>query len=237
MAQRVWHEAEEGFLKQLHDLSLRLSKKYMDLYKVTHAKQTKLRLPAIIMSSFSGVASFGTSTFPSRAQKYVGISIGVINVSIAMIQTYESYLKIGDIVAKSISVSNSLKKLADDIFCELFIPVVDRDDDGIVFLRDCVNRYQSIIEQAPAFPEEMIVDADESQMLKKKIFEAIRLRDSRNREERVEMGKTFRPTYPEDRLLPPEHVFKNQGEERIIIDTENNKRRTRASEAPSYISS
>lgn len=225
-AEPIWHEAEEGYLKQLHDLSLRLSKKYMDLYKVVHAKQTNLRLPAIIMSSLSGVASFGTTTFPSYTQRYVSIAIGLINVSIAMIQTYESYLKIGDIVAKSLTVSTSLKKLADDIFCELFIPVVDRNDDGIVFLRDCANRYQVIIEQAPPFMDEKSTDED-GDVLKKKITDAIRVRESRIREERVEMGRTFRPTLPsdrfrptlpEDRILPPNHVYSNPGDERIVID-------------------
>ena len=217
MAARIWHEAEEGYLKQLHDISLRLSKRYLDLYKVSHSKQTKLRLPAIIMSSFSGVASFGSTTFPSYSQRYVSIAIGILNVSIAMIQTYESYLKIGDIVAKSLAVSNGLKKLADDIFCELFIPVEDRNDDGIIFLRDCVNRYQVIVDQAPPFTDEPVVE-DESQELKRKIHEAIRLNNQRIQEERVEMGKTFRPTYSEGRLLPPNHVFQSNGESRIIID-------------------
>lgn len=144
-----WHEKEEEYLKQLHDNCVLLSKTYMSLYLRTHSKQTKLRIPTIFLSSFSGVASFGSTSFPASSQKFVSIVVGLINVGIAMIQTYESYLKIGDIVSKSLSVSTSFKKLAEDIYCELYVPEADRISTGITFLRDCFTRYQTIMEQCP----------------------------------------------------------------------------------------
>lgn len=61
-----WHEKEEQYLRQLHDVCISLSKVYMELYKRTHAFQTRLRLPSIILSSFSGVASFGSTSFPQH---------------------------------------------------------------------------------------------------------------------------------------------------------------------------
>jgi hypothetical protein len=130
-----------------------LSKHYMNLYIKTHRIQTKLRLPAIILSSCSGVASFGSSGFTPNTMRYITIGVGVINVLIAIIQTYESYLKIGDIVSKSLSASQSLKKLADDIQCEIFIPIEDRNANGVTFLRDCFSRYQAILDQAPPIEE------------------------------------------------------------------------------------
>lgn len=147
--QVIWFDKEEKYLKYLYEVSLKLSKQYMELYKQTHAKQTRLRLPAIILSSFSGLASFGNTGFPRDYQRYVSIAVGLINVSIAMIQTYESYLKVADIVAKSLTVSSGLKKLAEDIHCEIFIPIEDRETNGITFLRDCFSRYGAIIYQAP----------------------------------------------------------------------------------------
>lgn len=149
MTGQPWCEKEEEYLRQLHDNCVMLSKKYMTLYIKTHSKQTKLRIPTIILSSCTGVASFGSTSFPLKFQKYVSIVVGIINVGIAMIQTYESYLKIGDIVSKSLSVSTSFKKLADDIYCEIFIPVEDRANSGIMFLRDCFTRYQTVLEQCP----------------------------------------------------------------------------------------
>lgn len=140
---------------ELHDNCIMLSRIYMRLYLHTHRLQTKLRIPTIFLSSFSGAASFVSSSFPATTQKYVSIAVGVINVGIAMIQTYESYLKIGDIVSKSLAVSTSFKKLAEDIYCEIFLPVNDRISNGITFLRDCFTRYQTIMEQCPPIDDSM----------------------------------------------------------------------------------
>lgn len=145
----IWYEEEERYLKVLHEICVQLSKEYMELYMITHRFQTKLRLPAIILSSLSGVASFGSSGFGDTAHKYISIGVGIVNVGIAIVQTYESYLKIGDIVSKSLTCSSSFKKLADNIYCETFIPVNDRSANGIVFLRDCFTSYQTILDQAP----------------------------------------------------------------------------------------
>lgn len=145
----IWYDKEERFLKNLCKVSNELSDTYLILYKASHKTQMRLRLPAIILSSLSGVASFGTQSFPNNLQKYVSIVVGLINVCIAMIQTYESFIKIADIVSRALVVSTGLKKLADDIKCELSIPIENRAANGITFLRDCFSRYQAIVYQAP----------------------------------------------------------------------------------------
>lgn len=150
-----WCEREEEYLQLLHKTCLELVAVYRELYVSTTRLQNKLRLPAIILSSLSGAASFGSSSFaswsenPEKSQKYISVSIGLVNVFIAMIQTYETFRKVGDIVSKSISTSISLKKLAEDIHCMVFIPSGDRETAGIMYLRDAFNKYQSIMEQAP----------------------------------------------------------------------------------------
>lgn len=144
-----WHKEEEKYLKILHDICNSLSHEYMELYTISHSFQTKLRIPAIVLSSLSGVASFGSSGFGAHVQRYISISVGIVNVFIAIIQTYESYIKIGDIVSKSLSCSLAFKKLADNIYCETFIPVENRIANGITFLRDCYGKYQAILDQSP----------------------------------------------------------------------------------------
>jgi hypothetical protein len=144
-----WYKEEEEYLRNLYLSCLEISKEYMKLYVQTHRIQTRLRLPTIMLSSFSGVASFGSSGFDQSAQRWISISVGVINVGIAIIQTYESYLKIGDVVSKSLSGSQSLKKVADDILCELSLPIEDRDSNGVTFLREIFGRYQAIIDTLP----------------------------------------------------------------------------------------
>lgn len=144
-----WYKEEQDYLWGLHLSCLEISKEYMKLYVHTHRIQTKLRLPAIVLSSCSGVASFGSSGFEPLVQKWISITVGVINVGIAILQTYESYLKIGDIVSKSLTGSQALKKLADDIICELSLPIEDRDSNGVTFLREAFGRYQAIVDNLP----------------------------------------------------------------------------------------
>lgn len=150
-----WCEREEEYLQLLHKSCLELAEVYRRLYINTSRIQNKLRLPAIILSSLSGAANFGSSSFadgtqdPRKTQGYINISIGIVNVFIAMIQTYESFKKIADTVSKSISTSTALKKLSEDIHCMVFIPPGDRDTAGVMYLRDAFNRYQSIMDQAP----------------------------------------------------------------------------------------
>jgi hypothetical protein len=160
----------------------------MNLYIKTHRIQTKLRLPAIILSSCSGVASFGSSGFTPNTMRYITIGVGVINVLIAIIQTYESYLKIGDIVSKSLSASQSLKKLADDIQCEIFIPIEDRNANGVTFLRDCFSRYQAILDQAP--PIEELTNA---KMLRTRITNELERQNASMRASRLLDIDTSRP--------------------------------------------
>jgi hypothetical protein len=144
-----WCDKEEEYLHLLHESCDELSREYMKLYIQTLKMQTRLRLPTIVLSSVSGVASFGTSTFPESFRNNVSIVVGVINIGIAIVQTYESYLKIADTVAHSLSASKDLKKLADDIHCEIFIPIEDRISNGVIFLREAFGRYQAILETAP----------------------------------------------------------------------------------------
>lgn len=144
-----WYDREEEYLTYLKDACSELADVYMELYLRTHKIQTKLRLPVIALSSCSGVASFGSSAFSASTMRYISIIVGVVNVCIAIVQTYESYLKIADIVSKSLSTSHALKKLADHIECEIFIPIEDRESSGVIYLRECFSRYQGIIDQAP----------------------------------------------------------------------------------------
>jgi hypothetical protein len=150
-----WCEREEEYLELLHKTCLELAEVYRQLYVDTSKIQNKLRLPAIILSSLSGAASFGSSSFaassanPLETQGNINIAIGIVNVFIAMIQTYESFKKIGETVSKSISTCIALKKLSEDIHCVVFIPPGDRDTAGVMYLRDAFNRYQSIMDQAP----------------------------------------------------------------------------------------
>lgn len=189
-----WYKEEQDYLWGLHLSCLEISKEYMKLYVHTHRIQTKLRLPAIVLSSCSGVASFGSSGFEQTAQKYISIAVGVINVGIAILQTYESYLKIGDIVSKSLSGSQALKKLADDILCELSLPIEDRDSNGVTFLREAFGRYQAIIDTLPPLEHKYDVTVlRASEDLKHEIHNTMRAYDDDMIHMRQSTGNLIQP--------------------------------------------
>jgi hypothetical protein len=154
--EKKWILKEEQYLYELHIVSIELSKYYQKLYERSHTILTSLRIPVILLSSIAGLTSFGSESFPNKIRPYLSIITGSINVCIAMLQTYESYFKIGDTVTKCLAASEGLRKLSDDIHCEIFLPPEDRTANGIVFLRDAFTRYQSIMDQAPPLSKELI---------------------------------------------------------------------------------
>jgi hypothetical protein len=126
-----------------------MSREYHDIYFDLKTSQNKYKIPAIIIGSFTGVASFGSSTFPASYQKWVSISVGLINVAIAILSTLESFFKLGEELSASRSSSEQLKKLAEDINRELALDISTRQTSGVIFLRDAYTRYQQIVSNAP----------------------------------------------------------------------------------------
>lgn len=144
-----WKKEEEDFLRILEQTCISLSRDYHKVYFNLQSAQSKLRIPAIIIGSFTGVASFGTSTFPKEYHSTIAIIVGIVNVCIAILSTVESYFKLGENINLTASASVQLRKLANDINKELCIDYSVRETSGINFLRDCYTRYQQILSGAP----------------------------------------------------------------------------------------
>lgn len=168
-----WDIQEEKYLALLHKSAMDLSKSYKALYLASKATQNRYRFPAIVMSSVSGLASFGTMTFPEGGRFYVSIAVGCVNIFIAILNTWEAFTKVAEIVNQSLLVSNSFKKLADDIHCELSVPVADRETSGITYLRDSFTRYQQILDQSPPLDNEIPTDMV-IKMLRRDITDALK---------------------------------------------------------------
>lgn len=144
-----WQQDEESYLHFLKGESARLSRRYKVGFCEFQRQQRYIKFPAVVLGSISGVASFGTSTFPVDIQPLISIVVGCISVFIAILNSIESALKISENVQGCIVSHQSFQKLHDDIDREISIPVNDRTTSGIVFLRDCYTRYQQIVAHAP----------------------------------------------------------------------------------------
>lgn len=144
-----WLPEEETYLRELSKLSQELSckfKRYHDLYR---DRQAKFKIPAIVISSITGIISFGTSNFPPQYSNFVSIGVGISSLFIALINSIESYMKIGETMSGSIQASISFQKLKESIDVELALPPEDRTSQGIIFLRECFSQYEKIWDLAP----------------------------------------------------------------------------------------
>jgi len=145
-----WLLEEEVYLKDLSKLSQELSckfKRYHDVYK---ERQAKFKIPSIIISSITGIISFGTSNFPREYSNYVSIGVGISSLFIALLNSIESYMKIGENMSGSIQASMSFQKLKEAIDVELALPIEDRVSQGIIFLRECYSQYEKIWDLSPS---------------------------------------------------------------------------------------
>lgn len=204
----AWVEDEEIYLKKLQSTCDALSKYFLRRFKHHRSIQGKFRLPAIVLSSVSGVASFGTTTFPKSVQKWVSVVVGGVNIIIAILNTVEAYMKIADMLAKALTAHVALKKLADDIQCEISIPVEDRQMNGIVFLRDSYARYQQIMDQAPPVEDTRLLSILDY-VKQAKRFHMLRPTDSRIEDFNFPVPSFLRVGEPSPQSLSPTSLNSN----------------------------
>lgn len=165
MEGNVWLKQEEEYLELVSKICIQLSKKYHKVYFLRKSVLARLKIPAIIIGSFTGVASFGTTTFPKETQKWVAVVVGVVNIFIATLNTLESFFKVGEEMTSAQTTYEQLRKVAEDIEKELSLPHIVRPTSGIQFLRDIYVRYQQIINSAPVL-DDYISYADKETIVK-----------------------------------------------------------------------
>ena len=156
-----WQKEEEEYLGILSDVCIDISNRFQDIYFLRKKTMTKIKVPAIMIGSLTGVASFGSTNFPKDVQRWVAIVVGVLNICVATLNTLEGFLKVNEEMTSAKATSQQLRKLAEDIEKELIVPSNNRPTLGSQFLRDAYTRYQQIMSHAPMLEEYIpFVDTD-----------------------------------------------------------------------------
>ena len=145
----IWNDKEIDYLKKIYKSCEELNHLYDNYYIKYKSIAMKFRLPAIVIGGVASAISFGTAQFPFVMQGYISIIVGSTSLFIAILNTIEAYLELNKTMAQSLTTSQTFKKLADDVQCELSIPVEDRETAGIFFLRSIYTRYQQTLNIAP----------------------------------------------------------------------------------------
>jgi len=143
-----WKAEEEAYLRDLSRACVELATRYKEKYDVYRRYQARFRIPSIIVSSALGLLSFGNQNFEDG--RSINIVVGVGTVMIAIANSVETYMKIGEHMAGCLLASANLQKLNESICLELALPVEDRSLNGLIFLRDAYNAYERHVDAAPA---------------------------------------------------------------------------------------
>jgi hypothetical protein len=144
----AWRPEQEAYLRDLSKACVELSVRYKQMYDVYRLYQARFRIPSIIVSSALGLLSFGNQNFEDGHA--INIVVGVGTVMIAIANSVETYMQIGQNMSGSLLASANLSKLKEGIDLELALPVEDRSNNGLIFVRESHNAYERYIDAAPA---------------------------------------------------------------------------------------
>ena len=145
----VWLPEEDDYLRSIHRSCSDLQCLYGAYHEHYKFRTAQFRLPAIVFGGLTSAISFSADAFPVPFRGYVNVFVGGTSLAIAILNTLESYFEYSKIMAGALSASLAFKKIADDILCELSLPMADRETAGVFFLRTVYTRYQHAISLAP----------------------------------------------------------------------------------------
>jgi hypothetical protein len=149
MSVPMWQENEVSYLKNLSQNCERLAQRFNTIQAHTKAFQNRIRIPVIVFSSIAGIFSFSSGGFGEDMTKPISLSVGVINIGIAIANSVDSLYGLTDIIQKSSKASVEFIKLKEHIDMELSLPTEKRSSSPEVFIRDSYNEYLSILESCP----------------------------------------------------------------------------------------
>ena len=132
---------------------------YKWLHARSHVKFSKMHawftIPAIILSTISGTASFATSSLPSNMQTLAPMAIGSLNIFIGILTTIQQYLKISELNESHRVMSIAWDKYARNIRIELS-KAPDERSDASSFLKHNRQEFDRLMETSPAINQQII---------------------------------------------------------------------------------
>ena len=133
---------------------------YKWLHYHSHQKYSTLQMwftiPAIILSTISGTASFAQASLPVSMQVYAPMVIGSVNIFIGILTTIQQYLKISEYNESHRISAISWDKFARNIKIELAKHPDDRSEDAGHFLKSNREVFDRLMETSPSIPPEII---------------------------------------------------------------------------------
>uniref|UniRef100_A0A6C0JW99 SMODS and SLOG-associating 2TM effector domain-containing protein n=1 Tax=viral metagenome TaxID=1070528 RepID=A0A6C0JW99_9ZZZZ len=121
-------------------------------YSYRHAWFT---IPAIVLSTVTGTASFAQTSLPTDYQQYAPMVIGTINICIGILTTVQQYLKISELNESHRVAAIAWDKFARNIKIELAKSPLERMECG-QFLKHNRQEYDRLMETSPSVPLDIL---------------------------------------------------------------------------------
>jgi hypothetical protein len=132
---------------------------YKWLHAKAHAKYKSKNawytIPAIVLSTISGTASFAQTSLPLDYQVYSPMAIGAINIFIGILTTVQQYLKISELNEAHRVSSISWDKFARNIRIELAKHPDERMEAGS-FLKMNRQEFDRLMETSPMIDDKIV---------------------------------------------------------------------------------
>ena len=113
------------------------------------SQQAWFTIPAIILSTITGTASFAQETFPPDIKQYAPAIIGSINILVGILTTIQQYLKVSEKNEAHRVSSIAWDKFARNVRIELAKKPLERDKAGH-FIKACRMEFDRLMETSPS---------------------------------------------------------------------------------------
>lgn len=113
------------------------------------SQQAWFTIPAIILSTITGTASFAQETFPPNIKQFAPAIIGSINILVGILTTIQQYLKVSEKNEAHRVSAISWDKFARNVRIELAKKPEERDKAGH-FIKACRLEFDRLMETSPS---------------------------------------------------------------------------------------
>jgi len=155
MTKFSWNRENENIMIEWCDIAQCYKWMHMRSHQRFSTYNMLFTIPAIILSTISGTASFATTGMNNKMVIYATMGIGTVNIFVGILTTIQQYLKISEINEGHRVSTISWDKFARNISIEISKPPSERTD-AAIFFKNTRYEYDRLMETCPIIPSYII---------------------------------------------------------------------------------